>query len=87
MNINKLILFGCFLLSIQVSAQEILTKEEALAIALENNFGIKIAYNNLEVAENNTSIYNRGALPIYSYLQRIFKLHVCQKIPITYLKL
>ncbi|WP_231494694.1 TolC family protein [Polaribacter sp. Hel_I_88] len=63
MNINKLILFGCFLLSIQVSAQEILTKEEALAIALENNFGIKIAYNNLEVAENNTSIYNRGALP------------------------
>ena len=63
MNINKLILFGCFLLSIQISAQEILTKEEALAIALENNFGIKIANNNLEVAENNTSIYNRGALP------------------------
>jgi outer membrane protein TolC len=63
MNINKLTLFGCFLLSIQISAQEILTKEEALSIALENNFGIKIANNNLEVAENNTSIYNRGALP------------------------
>jgi len=63
MNINKLTLFVCFLLSIQISAQEILTKEEALAIALQNNFGIKIANNNLEVAENNTSIFNRGALP------------------------
>ena len=38
-------------------------KKEALEITLENNFGIKIANNNLEVAKNNTSIYNTGFLP------------------------
>ncbi len=43
--------------------QEVLTKKEALAITLENNFGIKIANNNLEVAKNNSSIYNSGYLP------------------------
>ena len=57
------ILLVVFLSTVKGFSQEILTKEEALAIALENNFGIKIANNNLEVAENNTSIYNRGALP------------------------
>ena len=44
-------------------SQEILTKKEALEITLENNFGIKIAKNNLEVAKNNSSIYNTGFLP------------------------
>ena len=49
--------------SIQVSAQEILTKKEALQIALENNYGVKIANNNVELAKNNSSIYNSGYLP------------------------
>ena len=61
--IRNTILLVVFLSTVKGFSQEILTKEEALAIALENNFGIKIANNNLEVAENNTSIYNRGALP------------------------
>ena len=61
--IKNTILLVVFLSTVKGFSQEILTKEEALAIALENNFGIKIANNNLEVAENNTSIYNRGALP------------------------
>ena len=52
-----------FLSTLQVFSQEILTKKEALKITLENNFGIKIANNNVEAAKNNTSIYNRGALP------------------------
>lgn len=52
-----------FFVSFQVFSQEILTKKEALEIALENNFGIKIANNNLEVAENNKSIYNSRYLP------------------------
>lgn len=44
-------------------SQEILTKKEALKITLENNFGIKIANNNLKIAKNNTSVYNTGYLP------------------------
>lgn len=46
-----------------MSAQEVLTKAEALKITLENNYGIKIANNNVEVAKNNSSIFNTGYLP------------------------
>ena len=53
-------------LSSNVFSQEILTKEEALKITLENNFGIQIANNNLEVAKNNASILNSGFLPTAS---------------------
>jgi len=42
---------------------QVLTKQEAAKITLENNFGIKIAKNNLEIAKNNTSKYNTGELP------------------------
>ncbi len=56
-----LILF--IIASFQVFSQEILTKKEALKVTLENNFGIKIVTNNLEVAKNNISIYNTGFLP------------------------
>ncbi|APZ48033.1 transporter [Polaribacter reichenbachii] len=61
--IKNTILLVVFLSTLQVFSQEILTKKEALAITLENNFGVKIANNNLEVAKNNTSIYNTGFLP------------------------
>jgi len=54
------------LLSIQVSAQDILTKKEALQIALENNYGVIIANNNVEIAKNNSSIYNSRYLPTLS---------------------
>jgi outer membrane protein len=64
MKLNRYsIIIGLLLLSLNGFAQEILTKERALEITLENNFGIKIAKNNLEIAENNTSIYNSGKLP------------------------
>ncbi|MEO9570508.1 MAG: TolC family protein [Polaribacter sp.] len=67
MKIIKNILFLVVLLStLQGFSQEILTKKEALEIALENNFGVKIAKNNLEVAKNNKSIYNTGFLPTAS---------------------
>jgi len=52
-----------FLVTLQGFSQEILTKREALKLTLENNFGIKIANNNLEVAKNNSSIYNTRFLP------------------------
>ncbi|TGV04046.1 TolC family protein [Flavivirga rizhaonensis] len=67
MKFNKnSILILVFLSVLQGISQEILTKKEALKITLENNFGIKVANNNLEVAKNNKSIYNRGLLPTFS---------------------
>jgi len=60
-NIKIVIVF--FSMTLQGFSQEILTKREALKLTLENNFGIKIANNNLEVAKNNSSIYNTRFLP------------------------
>ncbi len=54
------------LLSFQAKAQQILSKKEALKITLENNYGIKIAKNNIAIAKNNTSIFNTKQLPIVS---------------------
>ncbi len=47
-------------------SQEKLSKQEAVDIALENNYDIKVTSNNVEVAKNNSSIYNSGYLPILS---------------------
>jgi len=46
------------------NAQEILTIEEAMKIALENNFEIKIAKNNSKINETNVTIGNAGMLPV-----------------------
>ncbi|MDC9723204.1 MAG: TolC family protein [Urechidicola sp.] len=54
------------LLSAEISAQRLLTKKEAIQITLENNYGIKLAENNVEIAKNNSSIYNSGFLPSLS---------------------
>ncbi|TYQ00062.1 outer membrane protein TolC [Tenacibaculum adriaticum] len=64
--INKYICIGAVLFSFQLVAQNTLTKKEALKITLENNYGIKIANNNIKVAKNNSSIYNSGYLPTIS---------------------
>lgn len=67
MKFNKIsILILLFLSIMKGVSQEILTKKEALKITLENNFGIKIANNNIEIAKNNSSIYNSGFLPTAS---------------------
>jgi outer membrane protein TolC len=60
---KKAFILVVFLSTLQGVSQEVLTKNEALRITLENNFGIKIANNNLEVAENNSSVFNTGYLP------------------------
>lgn len=44
-------------------AQEILTVDEAVQIALKNNYDIKIASNDSEVSKTNKSIANAGMLP------------------------
>ena len=61
-NIKKITLL-CLISFATTFAQEKLTKEQAVKIALENNYGIKIAYNNLKIAENNKGILNSGYLP------------------------
>lgn len=47
----------------QLSAQELLTVEEAVAIALENNYEIRIASNDLKIDRQNVSLANAGMLP------------------------
>ncbi len=64
MNIKIYISFLAIIASLQLNAQQLLTKQEALQIALENNYGIKLAKNRVEIAKNNSSIYNSRFLPI-----------------------
>lgn len=53
-----------FFLSIfGLQAQEILTVEDAVKIALKNNFEIKIASNDLKIDQQNVSLANAGILP------------------------
>lgn len=54
------------LVSFQLQAQEILSLEEAVKIALENNYEIKIAKNNLKIDETNNNLGNAGLLPTIS---------------------
>ena len=46
-----------------VFSQEKLTKIEAVKSALDNNYGIKIADNNLKIAKNNKGLLNTNYLP------------------------
>ena len=63
MNYIKYILL-IFTVSAGLQAQEkMITKSEAVQLALENNYGIKISNNNLKIAENNKGIMNTGFLP------------------------
>ena len=48
---------------VQTNAQEILTLESAVKIALENNYEIKIATNNSSIQETNVAVGNAGMLP------------------------
>lgn len=58
---KNLILF--FLCIVKMNAQEVLTIEEAMKIALQNNFDIKIASNNLDIDKVNVTTGNAGMLP------------------------
>ena len=54
MNIKLYCAYALFFFGIIVNAQQVLTTDEAVKLALEHNYGIKIANNIVEVAENNT---------------------------------
>lgn len=66
MNYTKIITI--LLLSIPgwINAQELLDKNEAVKQALENNYNLQIINKQLDIAKNNTSIYNSGFLPTVS---------------------
>src|SRR5690606_23124115 len=61
---NKLLrLFILVLISLPLQAQELLTVEEAVKIALENNYQIRVAQNELDIDREGVSIGNAGMLP------------------------
>ena len=60
---KNIIAFFLLLGSVLGNAQEVLTIKDAVAIALENNFEIKIASNNLNIDKVNMSEGNAGMLP------------------------
>ena len=62
-SIKQILIVLGVLCSVNLQAQNVLTKEEAVSKALENNYGVQIAKNDVAVAENNTSILNSGYLP------------------------
>lgn len=56
--------FLTLLFSVSISAQsEVLSKEEAVALVLENNLGIQVAQNIRKIDENNANTLNSGYLP------------------------
>ncbi|WBL22899.1 MULTISPECIES: TolC family protein [unclassified Zunongwangia] len=57
------VIFFMFIGLATKAQDSLLTKNEVIARALDSNFGIKMANNNVEVAENNQSILNSGYLP------------------------
>lgn len=59
--IQSLVLF--FICIMRIDAQEVLTIENAMKFALENNFEIKMASNNLNIDKTNVAIGNAGMLP------------------------
>ncbi|WP_420851567.1 TolC family protein [Psychroserpens algicola] len=63
MSISNKIIVLFVLCCLSTQAQDVLTKEQAVALALEHNYGIKIANNSVEIADNNAGILNTGFLP------------------------
>lgn len=59
----KPLLMLLLLVAFKGFSQEILTKDKAINLALEHNYGIKIANNKTEIAKNNASLYNSKYLP------------------------
>jgi len=63
MNQFKYLSILVFIFSLSTRGQELLEKDGAVNIALENNYDIKVSNNDLEAAKNSSSIYNSGYLP------------------------
>ena len=55
-----------FLVLTAVSGQEVLTTEKAVAVALQNNYDLRLAKNNTEIASLQAGLLNSGYLPTVS---------------------
>lgn len=62
---NIKFIFSSIVLISQISlhAQELITPQKAVSLALENNYGIKLVNTDVELAKNNANILNSGYLP------------------------
>ena len=60
-NLYKIIFL--FIIGFSAQAQELLSLEDAVKIALENNYDIKIAENNSKIDATNNNLANAGMLP------------------------
>ncbi|MEO9871948.1 TolC family protein [Ekhidna sp.] len=59
---NWILIFTCFIVR-SGATQELLSLEDALAIAVKNNYDLKIAGNNTVIAEKQAGTLNSGYLP------------------------
>jgi outer membrane protein len=59
----NLIVLLLSLISVGIKAQEKLSLQEAITVAMQNNYDIKISKNNIDIAKNNANIGNAGMLP------------------------
>jgi outer membrane protein len=62
-NMRSAIIILLSLFAFAANAQELLTAEQAVALALENNYDIKLSANELRIDEQNVSLANAGLLP------------------------
>ncbi len=62
MKVNLLLSF-LLVCSLSIRAQQALSLQEAVSIALENNYQIRIQKNNVQISGNNVSRANAGMLP------------------------
>ncbi len=63
---KRLIIVALFFVSFPAASQSVLTMQEAVAIALENNYDIRLVAKDAEAATNNVHIGNAGILPSVS---------------------
>ena len=64
--LKKVFLSILILTTVNAIAQDRLSLEEAVRIALENNYDIRLSKNDLEIDKNNVSRANAGFLPSVS---------------------
>ncbi|MCX6280388.1 MAG: TolC family protein [Bacteroidetes bacterium] len=66
--LNKTIqlLFGMLMAATGLSAQSLMSVEDAVGIALKNNYDVSIARNNADVAKVNNTLGNAGMLPNFT---------------------
>ena len=63
MNKSGYLLIILLLVGLKANAQGLLTKTEAIRLIMSHNFDVVISEKNIDIAENNNSIYNSGYLP------------------------